>query len=112
MYKTVSIIGGDLRIINLIGLLAKDDFMIYTYGLENSEDLIESENIKRCRSIPELVNSSEIIIGPVPMTNDSEFLSAPFSEEKIHIDELITEMSNKNKIFLAGNISNKIMDKF
>ncbi len=111
MYKTVSIIGGDLRIINLIGLLAKDDFMIYTYGLENSEDLIESENIKRCRSIPELVNSSEIIIGPVPMTNDSEFLSAPFSEEKIHIDELITEMSNKNKIFLAGNISNKILEQ-
>ncbi len=111
MYKTISIIGGDLRIINLIGLLAKDDFMIYTYGLENSEDLIENKNIKKCRSIPEVVNSSEIIIGPVPMTNDSEFLSAPFSEEKIMIDELINEMSNKNKTFLAGNISNKIMDK-
>ncbi len=111
MYKTVSIIGGDLRIINLIGLLAKDDFMIYTYGLENSEELVESKNIKKCRSIPELVNSSEIIIGPVPMTNDSEFLSAPFSEEKIIIDDLISEMSHKNKMFFAGNLSNKIIEK-
>ena len=50
MYKTVSIIGGDLRIVNFIDLLAKDDFLIYTYGLENSEDLEKKENIKRCAS--------------------------------------------------------------
>ena len=72
MYKTVSIIGGDLRIVNLIELLAKDDFLVYTYGLENSEDLIESKNIIKCKNVDELVNSSEIIIGPVPMTNDAE----------------------------------------
>ena len=47
MYKTVSIIGGDLRIVNFIDLLAKDDFLIYTYGLENSEDLEEKENIEK-----------------------------------------------------------------
>ncbi len=111
MYKTVSIIGGDLRIVNLIELLSKDDFMVYTYGLENSEELIESSNIKKCRSIPEVVNSSEIIIGPVPMANDSEFLSAPFAEEKILVDELIKEMSNKNKIFLAGKISEKLSER-
>ena len=58
MYKTISVIGGDLRIVNLIELLAKDDFLVYTYGLENSEDIIESENIKRCASIQELIGSS------------------------------------------------------
>ena len=89
MYKTVSIIGGDLRIVNLIELLAKDDFLVYTYGLENSEELVERDNVKRCASIAELIGSSEIIIGPLPMTNDSENISAPFSEEKISIKELI-----------------------
>lgn len=107
MYKTVSIIGGDLRIVNLIELLAKDDFLVYTYGLENSEDLVENKNIRRCKNISELVNSSEIIIGPVPMTNDSQNLSAPFSEEKIAIEELLNEMANKNKMFLAGQLSEK-----
>ena len=107
MYKTVSIIGGDLRLVNLINLLAKDDFLVYTYGLENAEELVERENVKKCASIAELVGSSEIIIGPVPMTNDSVNLSAPFSEEKISIEELITEMSNKNKMFLAGKLSDK-----
>ena len=111
MYKTVSIIGGDLRIVNLIELLAKDDFLVYTYGLENSEDLIECENVKKCASITELVGSSEIIIGPQPMMNDQENISAPFAEEKIPIDELISEMSNKNKIFLAGKISETVEEK-
>lgn len=111
MYKTVSIIGGDLRIVNLIELLAKDDFLVYTYGLENSEDLIECENVKKCASITELVGSSEIIIGPQPMMNDQENISAPFAEEKIPIDELISEMSNKNKIFLAGKISESVEEK-
>ena len=111
MYKTLSIIGGDLRIVNLIDLLAKDDFLIYTYGLENSEDLEEKENIKRCASLAELVGSSEIIIGPLPMTNDSENISAPFSDEKIPIDKLITEMSNKNKMFFAGKLSEKTIEK-
>lgn len=109
MYKKVSVIGGDLRIVNLIELLAKDDFLVYTYGLENSEDLIESKNVIKCKTISELVNSSEIIIGPVPMTNDAQNLSAPFSEEKISIEELTTEMANKNKTFLAGQLSEKIV---
>ena len=52
MYKTVSIIGGDLRIVNLIQLLAKDEFLVYTYGIENTEELSESDNIKKCMSIP------------------------------------------------------------
>lgn len=110
MYKTVSIVGGDLRIVNLIELLAKDDFLVYTYGLENSEDLIERENIIKCKNIDELVNSSEIIIGPVPMTNDAENLSAPFSEEKISINELLQKMAGKNKTFLAGQLSEKIIN--
>lgn len=111
MYKTVSIIGGDLRIVNLIELLAKDDFLIYTYGLENSEDLIECDNVKKCASITELVGSSEIIIGPQPMMNDQENISAPFAEEKIPIEELISEMANKNKTFLAGKISESVEEK-
>lgn len=111
MYKTVSIIGGDLRIVNLIELLAKDDFLVYTYGLENSEELVERENVKKCATMAELVGSSEIIIGPVPMTNDSENISAPFSDEKISIEDLIKEMSNKNKTFLAGKISDKIAER-
>lgn len=104
MYKKISVIGGDLRIVKLIELLIKDDFLVFYYGLENAESLIEHENLKSCNSIKELINSSDIILGPVPMTSDKTNISAPFSGEKITIDEVINEMTNKNKTFMAGKI--------
>lgn len=110
MYKTVSIIGGDLKSVKLIELLAKEDFLIYTYGLENSEELIESSNVKKCATVEEAVNKSEIIIGPVPMTNDNYNLTAPFSESKIEIEELIQNMSGKEKLLIAGKISDKLSE--
>ena len=110
MYKTVSIIGGDLKSVKLIELLAKEDFLIYTYGLENSEELIESSNVKKCATVEEVVAKSEIIIGPVPMTNDNHNLTAPFSESKIEIEELIQNMAGQEKIFIAGKISDKLSE--
>ena len=111
MYKTISIIGGDLKSVKLIELLAKEDFLIYTYGLENSEELIESANVKRCKSLEELAEKSEIIIGPVPMTNDNVNLTAPFSEEKISVDSLINAIGGEEKIFIAGKISDQHVEK-
>ena len=34
MPKTIGIIGGDLRIIRLAEILAKEKYLIYTYGIE------------------------------------------------------------------------------
>ena len=51
MNKTISIIGGDLRIVKLTELLIKDDFKVYTYGVENADELKESKNIIKCNSI-------------------------------------------------------------
>ena len=111
MNKTISIIGGDLRIVKLTELLIKDDFKVYTYGVENADELTESKNLIKCNSIKEVVDSSNIILGPMPLSIDRKNLSAPFSEEKIDIDTVIEEMSNKNKTFIAGQILDNIAEK-
>lgn len=111
MNKVISIIGGDLRIVKLIEILIRDDFKVYSYGNENAEELTESENFIRCRSIKELVDSASIIMGPMPLSIDKKSLSAPFSEEKIDIDTLIEEMKNKNKTFIAGKILDDVAEK-
>lgn len=110
MYKTISVIGGDLKSVKLIELLAKEDFLIYTYGLENSEEL-ENTNVKRCKSIEEVIEKSEIIIGPVPMTNDNVNFTAPFTEEKIAIEDFIKAVAGKEKLFIAGKISDADTEK-
>ena len=111
MNKVISIIGGDLRIVKLIELLVKDDFTVYAYGIEHSDDLPESDKFKQCSSIKETINNADIIIGPMPLSIDKKNLSAPFSDEKISIDELIEEMSNKNKMFIAGKILDEVAEK-
>lgn len=111
MNKVISIIGGDLRIVKLIELLVKDDFTVYAYGIEHSDYLPENDKFIQCNSIKETINNSDIIIGPMPLSIDKKNLSAPFSEEKISIDELIEEMSNKNKIFIAGKILDEVAEK-
>ena len=46
MEKSIAVIGGDLRIVKLIEMLAKDGYKVYTYGLEMSEDLAEIDSIE------------------------------------------------------------------
>lgn len=111
MNKVVSIIGGDLRIVKLAELLIKDDFKVYAYGIENAEDLEDNEKLIRCKNIEDAVKASDIILGPMPLTVDKKTLSAPFSDDKISIDEVIDKMADKNKTFIAGKILDNIAEK-
>ena len=66
--RNISVIGGDLRIVKLIEILAKDDYKIYTYGLELAESISELKNVIKTDNLNEVINKSEIIIGPVPLS--------------------------------------------
>ena len=111
MNKVVSIIGGDLRIVKLAELLIKDDFKVYVYGIENAEDLEEIDKLIRCKTIEDAIKASDIILGPMPLSVDRKTLSAPFSDDKIVIDDLIEKMANKNKTFIAGKILDNVAEK-
>ena len=41
MEKNITLIGGDLRMVKLAELLAKDNFTVYTYALEEADSLYE-----------------------------------------------------------------------
>jgi dipicolinate synthase subunit A len=59
------------------------------------------------RNMQEAIDDSEIVIGPLPCTNDNEILNAPFHDEKIQINEVFKTMK-KNQLFIAGKINDKI----
>ena len=62
MINKISIIGGDLRLVNLSEILVNEGAEVFTYGLEKS-DYVET---KKCDSIQEAIESSNIIVGPIP----------------------------------------------
>ncbi len=103
MLNTVSVIGGDLRIINLTRLLTNDGYKIYTYALENMH---KAENVERCKSIDELISKSEILIGPIPLSSNNININTPFSDTNITLEEFIPKLEGKT--FIAGSIKQEV----
>ena len=106
MGTNFSIIGGDLRIVKLAQMLAIDGNIVYTYGLEKSEELKENQNIIICEKISETVNNSDIIIGPIPFSSNGKDINSPFSDKQISIRELMHNINAKTLI--AGSITPEV----
>ena len=102
MKDKISIIGGDLRIKKLAEMLAKDGIKVYTYGLDAQENVIQ------CNSIKELVQSVDIIIGPVPFCSNGRTINATFSNEEILLTDFVKELNGKT--FIAGAIRENVYE--
>lgn len=105
MIKKISVIGGDLRIVKLLEMLAKDEYEICTYGLEKIENI---NSVKKCKTLQETVQDADIVIGPIPITSDNTNVNAPFSEKIITLNELATNI--KGKKIIAGSIKREFYE--
>ena len=106
MSVNFTIIGGDLRIVKLARMLAGDGIKVYTYGLEKAEELKEIENIITCDELIKAINSSEIIIGPIPFSSNGKDINTPFSDKQISIEDLMYNVNEK--ILIAGSIAPEV----
>lgn len=102
MEKSISVVGGDLRIIKLIEMLVGDGYKVYTYALENSEELLNLENVEMCPTLDEALKNSKVVVGPIPLSSDRKRLSAPFGRNDVDLYEFINSLNGKHLI--AGNI--------
>ena len=104
MEKNISIIGGDLRIINLAKMLANDGFSIHTYALEKSENLFDFNRIMQYNTIHDAIQKSNYIISSIPLSKDNENVSTPYSDSKISLTDLGKFLEGKT--FISGKIPN------
>jgi len=104
--KSISVIGGDLRIVNLVKLLIKDGFDIYTFGLEKASEFFEEKEVIYCDSLVEVIQKSNTIISSIPLSQDNTTVMAPYSNSKINLEDL--QKSINEKIFIAGKVNNEI----
>lgn len=108
MEKNISIIGGDLRIINLAKMLAKDGFSIHTYALENSENLFDFNRIIQYNTIHDAIRKSNYIISSIPLSKDHENVFTPYSDSKISLTDFKKNLEGKT--FISGKIPNFLKD--
>ena len=109
MKEKFLILGGDLRSVKLAEMLAKDNNKVLSYGLEKSENIQENTQIDKISNLSKAIEKADIIIAPTPFSSNGEIVNSPFAEEEIKINQLLK--SNKNKIFIAGGIKDKIQEQ-
>ena len=103
------VLGGDLRSIRLAQMLSDDDNKVFSFGQERSDEIIDNSMIERCNSLKIGLDKAQIIVAPVPFSNNGENINTPFSDEKIKIEDLLK--ANKGKLLIGGNISEEIRKK-
>lgn len=99
----ISVLGGDERSIKLAKLLRKDGHNIKLFGF----DRLENNTLEISEKLDLAIKESNIVIGPLPCSNDNTLLNTPLYSEKIIIEEIFKNMTS-NQLFIAGKISNEI----
>lgn len=105
MFKTVSVIGGDLRQLTIARMLIADGYDVVIYGFTkniNTNGIISAE-------LDDALDR-DIIILPVPVSFNGTTINMPFSEETLTIDELISGINPVSVVF-GGRISTDLSSK-
>lgn len=111
MSDNFAVIGGDLRNIELVKLLAKDQRKVFTYGLEENKELLENlnNNIIICKDIEEICSNVDIVISSIPFSRDGKTIYCEFSKNRINIISFFEKM--KGKTLIAGSINTNLIDE-
>lgn len=105
----ISIIGGDLRLVNLAIMFADDNNKVIVYGMEESREITIDKRIVKVQNLKDAICESEIVIGAIPLLKENGEIYSDFSNKHININELTTE-KYKNKVFISGNIPSNIKE--
>lgn len=95
------IVGGDKRQLYLAKAIARDGAEVYLHGLEelNTAPFIQM-------SLRELAGLCDIIIFPLPATKDGLCLNAPFTKERILLNDDFAACFSGKKVF--GGMMNRL----
>lgn len=102
--KKFTIIGGDLRSVKLAEILASEGNIVNIYGFNQAGFEL---GLKESQDLVTAIDESDVVIGPVPCSNNEETINTPFHTDKINIKEIFKRMK-KNQLFIAGRIGEKI----
>ena len=98
MNTIYGVLGGDKRNIKLAQLLANENDLVYTYGLEKADELKEIKNLKVCDTFEEMLSNTNCIIGPIPFSKDNTNVNMPYCKNNLTIQECISKINEISRI--------------
>ena len=88
--NTFLILGGDNRSLYLGEYLENQGFKVCYYAFNHTECY---------NSLEEAMNSSDVIVLPLPFTKDRLTLNTPLFDDKVVISDIVALLSNKKMVF-------------
>ena len=104
MIKNIAVVGGDLRIVKLVEMLKKENYNVKTFALEKATEIADTKT----SSLVECVKDADIVIGPLPLSSNGQYVNTPFSIEKIQVEDVFTQIGGKT--FIAGSIKPEVYE--
>ncbi len=95
-----AVVGGDMRLARLAGLLRVDGHRVLCTGLERGE--------ARCVPLAEALEGADHVILPLP-AGGGETVNAPLAESPISVDEL-TELMTPRQTLFAGKVEGRLSE--
>lgn len=97
MKKTIGIIGGDERSLELARLLMKKEYVVKTYGVFQDD----------YSNIDEFLSGVSCLVSGIPFSRDSQTINAPNCKKNISIQNLFNSMK-ECKTLMAGSFKDDI----
>lgn len=96
IYYDFAIIGGDMRQIYMANELIGLNFTVIVYGLNDP-----SLNLKCCHaeSLSEVINSSDVVITPIPISKDQINILSLRSQSDLTITQLCSLLTSDHKLY-------------
>lgn len=104
MIKNIAVVGGDLRIVKLVEMLKKENYNVKTFALEKAAEIADTKT----SSLVECVKDADIVIGPLPLSSNGQFVNTPFSIEKLQVEDVLNQIGGKT--FIAGSIKPEVYE--
>lgn len=105
---TFLVVGGDLRQVYTAGALAKTH-KVYAAGFDGNISL--PEKVEKINYTLELPEKADIIILPLPVSQNGVFVNTPFCKNNIPLTSL-PPLLNDNGLILGGKIDERVMKIF
>ncbi|MDO5396655.1 MAG: dipicolinate synthase subunit DpsA [bacterium] len=104
MFRTISVIGGDLRQLAAAQFMRKDGFDIILYGFEGTD----KHGIRDTSDVSGALCADAVIL-PVPVSFDGKYVNMPFSKNKLSTDELVANLNPAAMVF-GGQIKPELAE--
>ena len=103
-YKTLGVIGGDLRQAHIANCLAKQGKKVKAFLLEKNAILNPELTCKE--PVETGLKDCEAVILPMPLSGDGTWVNSPFSQERASVSQCLRAMQSGTAVF-AGKVDPK-----